>query len=107
MGLSLLQCIQDALALLHGFWLSPFDLILEILDKNKPQYSYHRMEFYKDGNEKLERILNAILASNSGKRRLQMWIQQSATIDLLSNVITEEMNKVQKAELMPRIAAIA
>jgi len=54
MGLSLLQCIQDALALLCGRRLSPFDLILEVLDENKPQYSYHRTEFYKDGNEKLE-----------------------------------------------------
>jgi hypothetical protein len=79
---------------------------MEILDENKPQYSYHRTEFYKDGSEKLSRILDAILSSIPGKGKLQTWIKKPATLDLICEVITEEMNSVQQAELLPGVAAV-
>ena len=104
--ISLSERIQDALALLRGRRLSPFDLILEILDENKPQYSCYRTEFYKEGNEKLSLILDAILASTPGKRKLRTWIQQPATLDLICDVVTEEMNGVQKADLLHGIADV-
>ena len=50
--MSLSERVQDALELLRYHRLSPFDLVLEILDKSQPQYSCYRTEFYKDGNEK-------------------------------------------------------
>jgi hypothetical protein len=56
------DCILDVLAMLRSRRLSPFDLVLEILNEGNPQYSYHRAEFYKDGNQKLFRILDVILA---------------------------------------------
>ena len=51
--MSLSERIQDTLALLRSCHLSPFDLVLEILDEDKPEYSSYRTEFYKEGNEKL------------------------------------------------------
>ena len=104
--MSLSERVQDTLAILRGRRLSPFDLILEILDEDKPEYSYHRTEFYKEGNEKLTKILDAILSSGLGKIKLRTWMRQPATTDLFCNVITQEMNNVQKAELLPGIAAI-
>ena len=47
--ISLSEHVQDALALLRGCLLSPFDLVLEILDKDKPGYSYHQTKFIKKG----------------------------------------------------------
>ena len=79
--MSLSECVQDTLAILRGRRLSPFDLILEILDENKPEYSYHRTGFYKEGNEKLTKILDAILSSEPGKIKLRNWMRQPATTD--------------------------
>lgn len=105
-GRTLSDTILDALATLRRHRLGPFDLILEILNEDNPQYSYHRTEFYKVGNQKLFRILDVILASNPGKGKLKTWIRQPAALDLVCDVITEEMNVVQKAERLPGIAAI-
>ena len=68
--------IADALAILWGRHLSAFNLILQILDEDKPQYSQHRTEFYKEGNQKLFKILDVILANDAGKRKLRTWGQK-------------------------------
>ena len=104
--ISLSECIQDTLALLRGCRLSPFDLILEILDEDKDEFSGHRKEFYKEGNEKLFKILDAIVSSGHGRSKLRTWIRQPAAVDLFSDVITQEMNIVQNTDLLPGIAAI-
>lgn len=59
--MSLSERIQDVLGLLQHHRISPFDLVLELLDESKPQYSFYRTEFYKEGNEKLSQFLNAII----------------------------------------------
>ena len=94
------------MALLRGCRLSPFDLVLEILDEGKSEYSYHRTEFYKDGNEKLFKILDAIVSSGPGRSKLRTWMRRPVAVDLFGDVITQEISKVQKAELLPGIAAI-
>jgi hypothetical protein len=104
--MSLLERVQDTLALLRGSRLSPFDLVLEILHEDKPEYSYHRTEFYKEGNEKLFKILDAIISSGPGRSKLRTWMRRPVAVDLFGDVITQEMNNVQKAELLPGIAAI-
>ena len=98
--------IQDVLSLLRRHRLSPFDLVLELLDDSKPQYVFYRTEFYKEENEKLSRILVAIISTDSGKRKLHTLIRQPPILDLFCDVITDEMNTVQKAELMPGIGAV-
>jgi hypothetical protein len=82
------------LAILRQHHLSPFDLVLEILDENKPQYTYYRKEFYKEGNEKLSRFLDAIISIEPGKRKLQTWMRQSAAVDIFCDIITEEIDAV-------------
>ena len=37
--MSLSEHVRDTLVLLRGCHLSPFDLVLEILDEEKPEYS--------------------------------------------------------------------
>jgi len=104
--ISLSDRILDVLALLRRHRLSPFDLVLNILDEENYQYYFYRNEFYKEGNEKLWRFLNILISSESGKKKLRPWFRQPKTVDLFCAVVTEEMNAVQKAELLPGIAAI-
>ena len=80
--MSFSERVHDTLALLRGRRLSPFDLVLEILDENKPEYSYHRTEFYKEGNEKLSRILDSIVSSGPGRSKLRTWMRQPVAVDL-------------------------
>ena len=101
-----MERVQDSLTLLRGCRLSPFDLVLEILDESKPEYSYHQTKFYKDGNEKLSKILDAIVSSGPGRSKLRTWMRRPVAVDLFGEVITQEITKVQKAELLPGIAAI-
>ena len=98
--------IQDVLALLRHHRLSPFDLVNEILDKSHPQYTCYRKEFFKEGNEKLFRFLDAVHSITSGKAKLKTWMQQPAALDLFCDVITEEMNAVQLVEQQPKIATV-
>ena len=90
--MSLSERVWDTLVLLRGCRLSPFDLVLEILDEEKPEYSCYRTEFYKEGNEKLYKILDAVLLSGPGKSKLRTWMRQPATVNLFCDVITQEMN---------------
>lgn len=96
MGMPLSPHIQDAFDLLRDRGLSPFDLVLEILDEDKPQYSHHRIEFYKEGNQKLEKILNVINASTMGKRKLQTWVRQPPAIALFCDVISGGKDGVRR-----------
>ncbi len=104
--MSLSERIQDVLALLRHHRLSPFDLVLEILDKSHPQYSCYRNEFFKEGNEKLVRFLDAVTSITSGKAKLKTWMQQPAALGLFCDVITEEMNAIQLVEQQPKIATV-
>jgi hypothetical protein len=72
---SLSERVQGSLALPRGCRLSPFDLVLEIIDEDKPDHSYHRTEFYKEGNEKLSKILDAIASSGPGRSKLRTWMR--------------------------------
>jgi hypothetical protein len=99
---SLSERIQDTLALLRGCHLSPFDLVLEILGEDKSEFSCHRPDFYKEGNEKLSKIFDAIVSSGLGRSKLRTWMRRPVAVDLFRDVITQEMNNV----LLPGIAAI-
>ncbi|KAH8993094.1 hypothetical protein EDB83DRAFT_2509997 [Lactarius deliciosus] len=95
-----------ALALLREGNLSPFDLILEILDDCKPEYTGYRVELYKDGNRKLPRMLDSIHAVDSGRAKLWSWMEPHA-LEHVCGVIDKEMNLVKETDLLPGIAAIA
>ena len=83
-----------------------FDLVIELLTESNPQYSFYRTEFYKERSNKMFRFLNVIISSASGKNKLRTWFRQPVTVELFCDVVTEEMNAVLKAELLPGIAAI-
>jgi hypothetical protein len=67
-----------AIDILKGRRLSPFDLILEILDDNNSDYIEYQIELYKDKSSKLQRVLDSILASHSGKQKLWSWMRPHA-----------------------------
>jgi hypothetical protein len=97
--------IAKAVSVLKDGWLSPFDLILEVLNEHNPEYAGHRSELYKDKSTKLARILNSILATDSGKRKLWSWMQPHA-LNVVCEAIDGEMDSVTKGEVLPGLSAI-
>jgi hypothetical protein len=59
--------IQEVLTLLRGGNLSPFNVVLEVLDESNSKYSAYWKEIYKEGNSKLLAVLNHVLALEAGK----------------------------------------
>ena len=97
--------IAKALNILKGGRLSPFDLILEILDNHNADYAGYRIELYKDKNSKLPRILDSILATEAGKQKLWSWMQPHA-LEMVCEAIDEEMDAVTMGDLLSSLAAI-
>ncbi|KAH9160733.1 hypothetical protein EDB89DRAFT_1885651 [Lactarius sanguifluus] len=103
--MSRVERFGKVLALLREGNLSPFDLILEILDDCKPEYTGYRVELYKDCNRKLPRMLDSIHAVDSGRAKLWSWMEPHA-LEHVCGVIDEEMDLVNKTDLLPGLAAI-
>ena len=97
--------IQDVLTLLKDGYLSPFDVVLEILDERNPGYSGYRNEFYKEGNQKMPKILDLIIAAGAGKWKLWSWMRPYALV-LVCEDIDNEMNTVTKEDLLTGLADI-
>ncbi|KAF9477864.1 hypothetical protein BDN70DRAFT_994615 [Pholiota conissans] len=88
------QQVAEILSLLRIARLSPFDLILEVLDKQQPQYSDYRTEFYKEDNQKLLAVLDKVASSSSGKEKISAWIKGSG-FGLVSDTIEEDIGIVE------------
>lgn len=97
--------ITSAIATLKGRRLSPFDLIIEILDNDNAEYHGYRTELYKPGNSKLSKILDSILGTDSGKQKLRSWMQPHA-LEIVSEVIDEEMDAISQKDILPGVSAI-
>jgi len=68
---SRVQCFEDMLAILHKGRLSPFDLMLHLLDDANLKYWAYHNELYKDENKKLGEILKHIFSNMLGKEKLK------------------------------------
>lgn len=90
--------ISEILTLLRGGRLSPFDLVLEVLDEYKPQYKAYQVEFYKESNQKLSIILDRIAGNPTGRIKLSTWIKGPGGLGVVCEIISDEMDDVQKAE---------
>ena len=94
-----------ALGILKAGRLSPFDLILELLNDNNADYAGYRNELYKENNSKLPSILDSILVTSAGKQKLWSWMRPRA-LEIVCQVIDEEMDSVTKGDILPGISAI-
>jgi len=91
--------IQEVLKLLRDGNLSPFNVVLKVLDERKPAYFGYRNELYKESNKKLSLILDCILAAaaDAGKRKLWSWMRPHA-LAIVCEMIDEEMYTVTKED---------
>ncbi|PPR02842.1 hypothetical protein CVT24_002320 [Panaeolus cyanescens] len=90
------QRISDVLKLLKEGGLSPFDLILEILDETKVEYWDYRTAFYKESSLKMAKILDTIMLSTKGRKKLTTWMQPHA-VRLVKEIVEDEIDTLNKA----------
>ena len=103
--MSRIERIVKALDILKAGRLSPFDLVLEVLDDDNADYSGYQNELYKINNNKLQKILDSIIGTRSGKQKLWSWMQPHA-LEIVCEAIDGEMDTVTKGELLPGLSAI-
>ena len=96
----------NAINVLKDGGLSPFDLMLEVLDQKNPQYDGYRAELFKVNNTKLSKILDLIAAVNVGERKLRSLIRPLA-LEIVCEAIDKEMDSVAKGEILPGLHAIS
>ena len=98
--------IDQIFELLRAGHLSPFDLVLKVLDDRNARYSSYRAEFYRKDSQKLFTILDAISINGLGRKKLRRWMQQSQGLGIFCDIINDEMNTVKGVEKLPGLAAI-
>ena len=99
------QRIQEALSILRDGRLSPFDIVLDLLDDSKLRYWGYRNEFFKQENENLPKILEAIYSNKEGKERMDRWMLPHA-LEIICAKVSDEMDEVQMFEKLPGLHAI-
>jgi hypothetical protein len=99
------QCFEDVLGILREGHLSPFDLMVELLDDSNLKHCAYRNELYKEENIKLSEILELIFSNASGKEKLTEWMLPHA-LEVICGKVSDEMDVVQKAKKLPGLEAI-
>jgi hypothetical protein len=99
--------IRSALSILRECRLGPFDLIRKILDEHDPDFQRHRTEFYKQENQTLSKILDAVLDNELGKQKFRAWLKTSSkALDLICTIVGDEMDKVHDVDQLSGLADI-
>ena len=99
------QRFEDVLGILREGRLSPFDLMVELLDDSNLKYWAYRNELYKGENKKLSEILELIFSNAPGKEKLMDWMLPHA-LEVICSKVSDEMDVVQEAERLPGLDAI-
>lgn len=99
------ECFAEVLEIFRSNRLSPFDLMVEMLDDSKPRYSYYRTELYKAENRKLRHILDHIMSNPAGQKKLDSEILPHA-LGLICQKVTAEMDVVKSVEKLPGLNEI-
>jgi len=97
--------INEVINILHDGRISPFDFFLELLDGTNMDFVHYRTELYKEGNNKLAKILDAVLADTKGRRKLYQWMHPHS-LDIVCNKVSEEMDTVLAKERLPSLESI-
>jgi hypothetical protein len=81
--------------------------MLKILDEHDPDFQRHRTEFYKQDNQTLPKILDAVLGSELGKKKIRAWLETSnKPLDLICTIVGDEMDNVHDIEQPSGLADI-
>ncbi|KAJ2930419.1 hypothetical protein H1R20_g6674, partial [Candolleomyces eurysporus] len=98
----IMSCLQD----LRAHRLGPFDVINHILDGNSKAFGDYRDKFYMEDNENLDKILTAIANSHKGREKLAQWLQTPTGQKIITDIVSDEMDKVTESERLPGLAVI-
>ena len=101
------QRFEDVLGILREGRISPFELMIELLDDSNLKYWAYRNELYKEENKKLNVILDLIFlkAPLAGKEKMTEWMLPHA-LEVICRKVSNEMDVMQEVEKLPGLDAI-
>ncbi|KAJ7740399.1 hypothetical protein B0H16DRAFT_1324510 [Mycena metata] len=89
--------IDTVLQLLRDARLSPFDIIMHILDPSSgSKYRDYRFALYKDNGYRIQALLDALLLDEHNERIFTEWVKPRA-VDVVCNSMAEEMTALTRA----------
>lgn len=98
--------VSQALSLLSGLRISPFELISLLLDGDYDMYRSYRTELYKDSNTRLSIILDSIASSKAGSNKLRAWLRGSVGAFVVGSIIHDEMDVLVSKHRLKGVAEI-
>ena len=104
---TLAQKVYGLLPVFKETKLSPFDVILAILDEDNYQFKDYRKELYKASSSKLEKILSLVSATENGREKLSEWIRGEAGTSCIGDAIAQEMDAVRDTYTLSGLADVS
>ncbi|KAJ3546399.1 hypothetical protein NMY22_g2074 [Coprinellus aureogranulatus] len=106
-GMSKHEKVKFTLDQCRARHISPFDIFLALLDPDEGCYSPYRVEFYKEGSQKMYLILDKILESEHGRKKLQTWFKtHTQAQDLILDIVSDEMDGLRDKAILSGVAAV-
>jgi hypothetical protein len=60
-----------------------------------------------ESSRKMEDILDAFQTTYLGRRKLRAWLQTPQGLNIVCDIVSEEMDAVQKAEYLPAASGVS
>ncbi|KAF7345728.1 hypothetical protein MVEN_01592900 [Mycena venus] len=97
--------IHNLLASLRQDWISPVDILLQVLDPDDIVYDRYRGNLYRDDSTKLASLIEIIMSDHKGKQKLSECMEPYL-VEFACDTVAEEMETRQKKSILPGIQAV-
>lgn len=103
---SLSEKVAELLVPFSKAELSPFDMIVVLVDENTAGFHKYRAKLYHPDNTKLATILDSIASSKGGREKLKEWMRGDQGAGIVGEMIGEELDGLRSSYTLKGVADI-
>ncbi|KAJ7199758.1 hypothetical protein GGX14DRAFT_572475 [Mycena pura] len=97
--------IHSIIQHLRSLQISPFQLILQVLNPDDWQYEYHRSHLYREGSTRLSELVDAMMHDEHGKTKL-LDCMRPHLLDFACKTVAEEMENRREVSIVSGIGVV-
>ncbi|TEB38018.1 hypothetical protein FA13DRAFT_1751836 [Coprinellus micaceus] len=92
----LAEKVADILPAFKEANISPFDLVVALLDETREEFRAYRTAIYKPSNKKIHSILDTISSSTQGgSEKMTSWMKGEKGASFVSGIVGKEMDEIK------------